>query len=174
MPPRERWPGDWDCPRCGDFQLARTLRCRRCEFPGEDSRLGSSDGGTLRGRVEGSGEQVAANPLDGYTRRATRSPARELRLPFSVHPPASAWHRPEHGGPRSVAPPGSGRTRIPYVERVPNSSVRGEVCLGEGVQGIIAPQIPRLPGQPVDKSWLLDELEEEVRPRIRQLLLQRA
>ena len=163
MPPPERWPGDWDCPRCGDFQFARNLRCRTCEFPGADSRLGSPDG--------------AANPWDCYTRRATRSPAREPRPPFSVHPPASAWHRPGHEEPRSVAPPGRDRpyrTSIPHIERVPNSSVRGGVCLSEEAQDVSAPRVSRPPGQTADKAWLLDELEEQVRPRIRELLLRRA
>ena len=73
-----------------------------------------------------------------------------------------------------MAPPGRDRTSIPHIERVPNSSVRGEVCLSEEAQDVSAPRVSRPPGQTADKAWLLDELEEQVRPRIRELLLRRA
>ena len=73
-----------------------------------------------------------------------------------------------------MAPPGRERTSIPHIERVPNSSVRGEVRLSEEAQDVSAPRVSRPPGQPADKAWLLNELEEQVRPRIRELLLRRA
>ncbi|CAE8728100.1 unnamed protein product, partial [Polarella glacialis] len=30
---KEKRPGDWECPKCGDYQFARNIECRKCQTP---------------------------------------------------------------------------------------------------------------------------------------------
>ena len=179
MPPPDRRPGDRYCPRCNDLQFARNWRCRWCGLsrPGSEGEVcgrAATEAGPSGSRSGVPDERVATDPWGSYVRRSVDEPDREAR------PPSPVWLRPGFGEPRSESQPGVGGTSVPYVIRVPDSSVRGEVRPAEVIRVAPTSPVPYVgdpvvpSGQSEERSRLLNDLEEEVRPRIEQLLRQGA
>ncbi|CAE8604114.1 unnamed protein product [Polarella glacialis] len=71
---KERRPGDWDCPKCGDLQFARNPECRKCGALPRSARDRSDSRRPVRGGNRSPSPRRSAPP-----RRRSPSPPPRTR-----------------------------------------------------------------------------------------------